>query len=86
MEEIVLIAVVLAAAVFGFLLVAKFDNFMAEHFRYEQKDHEDKSPDRVVLTEQSSVEDLAEMIVRFRETHGETRILIDDRSDGDADG
>ena len=86
MEEIVLIAVVLAAAVFGFILVAKFDKFMAENFRYEQKDHEDKSPDRVVLTEQSSDEDIAETIARFRETHGETRILIYDPSDGDADG
>lgn len=86
METFVLIAVVLIAAAFGFLLAAKFDKFMAINFRYEQKDHATKSPDRVLLTEQSSDEDIAETIARFRETHGETRILIYDPSDGDADG
>lgn len=86
MEEIVLIAVLLAAAVFGFLLAARLDSFMAENFRYEKEDRETGGPDSVLLTGQSSDEDIAETISRFRETHGETRILIYDPSDGDAEG
>lgn len=82
MKDIALAAGVLAAFAFGYFLMVRLDRYLSESRRYARDDSEEKQPSRVLLTEQSSEDEIGEAIARFKETHGEMRILIYDPAEG----
>ncbi len=82
-RDALLILSVLGVFVLGYFLMARLDKFLNENRKAIQKETEKKEPSCIMLTEEMSDEDVADEVRRFREKHGNTRIVLYDSTETD---
>ncbi len=83
MRDILLILSVLGVFVFGYFLMARLDKFLDENRKAIEKESEKKEPSCIMLTEEMSVEEIADEVRRFRIKHKSARIVLYDSTDTD---
>lgn len=78
MKDAILIVILLGSFASGFFLMGRLDSFLGRNCKTIQTANEAQEPSCVLLTEESSDEEIAEEIRRFRSCHAGLRILLYD--------
>ena len=76
LKNIILIACVLGALVFGYLLMVRLDRFLNENRKTIEAEDDKEEPARVLLTDELSDEEVR----KFRKSHKSARVVLYDSS------
>ncbi len=80
-RDIVLILCVLGVFVFGYVPMARLDQFLDENRKVIEKENEKREPSCIMLTKEMSDEEIATEVKRFRDKHIGARIVLYDSAD-----
>ncbi len=81
MEEAIVIIAVVCIIVLGYFAMARIDKYLNQNAI--EKENEKREPSCIILIENLTDEEIVDEINRFREKHGDTRIMLCDSGDED---
>ncbi len=81
MKEVLLVIVLIAIFGFGYFMVKKLDYFIADNYIDIEKEYEKIEPSCVMLTDELTDEEIIDEIRRFKEKHGNVKLLVFDDID-----
>lgn len=76
MTSTFLIIAIIVAFIFGFIVVAKMDNFLKKDKKTRKKGKDSEEPARIMLTDGMTDEEIAREVQQFRKKHKDIRVVF----------